>query len=242
MSNGTAVVTGAAVGIGRQIAQRLAEDGFHVVCVDVQDGTETVASIEEAGGEATFREGDVTDERSMRDALSPFDIDVLVNNAAIYAPLADDKRRFDDLDGDEWDDVMEVNVKGVWIASKEALPNFTEGGAIVNIASNTAITGVTGFLHYVASKGAVMSMTRAMANELGEDLGIRVNAVLPGLTMSDASLQTGDEYIENVVSKQALDRRIQPENIADAVAFLSGADSALVSGQMLTVDGGLANY
>ena len=228
-------------GIGGEIAQRLAGDGFHVVCVDVQDGTETVDAIEAAGGSATYRHGDVTDEESMRDALSDLKIDTLVNNAAIYASVADDKRRFDELDEDSWDDVMDVNVKGVWIASKEALPQFNRDGAIVNIASTTSTTGVPGFLHYVASKGAVMSMTRAMANELGDE-SIRVNAVLPGLTMSVASLQTGEEYIENVVSEQAIQRRIQPENIADAVAFLAGPRSELISGQMLTVDGGLSHY
>lgn len=241
MSGKTAVVTGAAAGIGREIAQRLAEDGFHVICVDIQDGSETVEMIESAGGAATFREGDVTNPESMRTALSRFEIDALVNNAAVYAPLARNKRRFDDLEADEWDEVMEVNVKGVWITSKEALPHMNEDSAIVNIASNTAIGGVTGFLHYVASKGAVMSMTRGMANELG-DADIRANAVLPGLTMSDASLQTGEEYIKNVVSKQALHQRIQPENIADVVAFLAGPESGLISGQMLTVDGGLVHY
>lgn len=241
LSDRTAIVTGAASGIGSAIAERLGADGAHVVVVDVSDGSETVDSVEDAGGSAEYREGDVTDESSMAAALSDFDIDVLVNNAAYYAPLVGDKKRFTDIEADEWDTVMDVNAKGVFIASKQALPYFRDGGSIVNISSTTALSGTAGFMHYVASKAAVLGMTRVMATELG-DRGIRANAVAPGFTASEASKQAGAAYLDARVEKQALDRSAQPTDIADAVAFLSGPNSDMITGQVLTVDGGKTMY
>jgi len=237
----TAVVTGGATGIGRAIAERLAADGAHVVVVDIADGTETVASIESAGGSAEFREGDVTDEDAMRAAFEGLDLDVLVNNAAYYAPLVTDKKRFDEISADEWDTVLAVNTKGTFLASKHALDRFDDGGSIVNIASSVVTLGVPGFLHYVASKGAVLAMTRAMATEIG-DLGIRVNAVMPGFTWSEASQQAGEEYLEEYVAKQDLQRVVEPEDIAGVVAFLAGPDSGIMTGQAISADPGLSYY
>lgn len=234
----TALVTGAATGIGQAIAERLAAEGAHVVVTDVQDGTETVEAIHDAGGSAEFREADVTDPESLSTAVDGLELDALVNNAAYYAPLVGNKKRFDEIDPEEWDTVMGVNAKGVYLASRAALPQLSTGSAIVNISSSTALKGTGGFLHYVASKAAVLGMTRAMANELGE-LDIRVNAVAPGFTASEASLQAGEEYVEGRAESQALSTRsIQPTDIADAVAFLAGPHSQMVSGQTLTVDGG----
>ncbi|MFW5918197.1 MAG: SDR family NAD(P)-dependent oxidoreductase [Haloferacaceae archaeon] len=234
----TALVTGAAAGIGRAIAERLAAEGAHVVVTDIQDGSETVERIHEAGGSAEFREADVTDPGSLEAAFEGLELDALVNNAAYYAPLVGNKKRFDEIDPEEWDTVMGVNAKGVYLASRAALPHLREGSAIVNISSSTALKGTSGFLHYVASKAAVLGMTRAMANELG-GLDVRVNAVAPGFTASEASLQAGEEYVEGRTESQALSKRpIQPDDIADAVAFLAGPDSTMVSGQTLTVDGG----
>jgi NAD(P)-dependent dehydrogenase (short-subunit alcohol dehydrogenase family) len=240
----TAVVTGAATGIGQAIAERLAAEGAHVVVADVADGSETVEAVEAAGGSAEYRETDVTDPESLESTMAGLEVDALVNNAAYYAPLVGDKKRFDEIDPEEWDTVMGVNAKGVYLASRAALPHFRADGAgddhgsIVNISSSTALKGTTGFLHYVASKAAVLGMTRAMANEVG-DLGIRVNAVAPGFTASEASLQAGEEYVEGRADTQALSARsIHPDDIADAVAFLAGPDSEMVSGQTLTVDGG----
>lgn len=237
----TAVVTGAATGIGRAIAERLAEDGAHVVVVDVADGRETVARIEDAGGSAEFREGDVTDEDAMRSAFEGLDLDVLVNNAAYYAPLVTDKKRFDEITAEEWDTVLAVNAKGTFLASKHALDAFGDGGSIVNISSSVVTMGVPGFLHYVASKGAVLAMTRAMAAEVG-DLGIRVNAVMPGFTWSEASQRAGEEYLEDYVQKQDLDRVVEPEDIAGVVAFLAGPDSGVMTGQAINADPGLSYY
>ena len=157
--------------------------------------------------------------------------------AGDYAPLVGNKKRFDEIPREEWEDVMAVNVTGAFLASKAALPRFDDGGSVVNISSSTVKRGTTGFLHYVASKAAVVGMTRAMANEVG-DLGVRVNAVLPGFTASEASLQAGQEYLDGRVGAQAIARPIEPSDVADAVAFLAGPDSAMVTGETLVVDGG----
>jgi NAD(P)-dependent dehydrogenase (short-subunit alcohol dehydrogenase family) len=237
----TALVTGGAVGIGRAIAVRLARDGARVVVTDVQDGAETVAAIEAAGGEGEFRAADVTDDAAMAEAVAGLDLDVLVNNAAYYAPLVTDKKRFDEIDREEWETVLSVNVTGPFVASKAALPRMEEGGSIVNLSSSTVHLGVPGFLHYVASKAAVIGMTRAMATELG-DLGIRVNAVTPGLTRSEATLQNDEAYLEAARGQQALPEPIEPEHVADAVVFLAGPESARVTGQVLNVDAGTSFY
>lgn len=240
----TAVVTGSAGGIGQATAERLAADGAHVVVNDVQDGSGTVGAIEAAGGSAEFRAGDVTSAADLEAVLSGLDLDVLVNNAGYYAPLAgaEGKQRFDGIDETEWDTVMAVNAKGPFLASKAALPRFgADGGSIVHLSSDSVNAGVPGFLHYVASKSALVGMTRSMATELG-DLGIRVNAVMPGLTASDASLQGGDDYLDAYVADQAIQRRIEPADIANVVAFLAGPDSGMVSGQVLVANAGHTFY
>lgn len=237
----TALVTGGAVGIGRAIAVRLAREGAYVVVTDVEDGSETVPAIEDAGGAGEFREADVTDEGEMGGAVADLDLDVLVNNAAYYEPLVTDKKRFDEIGREEWETVMAVNATGPFVASKAALPRFREGGSIVNVSSSTVHLGTPGFLHYVASKAAVIGMTRAMATELG-DLGIRVNAITPGLTRSEATLQNDEVYLDAAVDQQALVAPIEPEHVADGVAFLAGPDSARVTGQVLNVDAGTSFY
>lgn len=241
MPERTAVVTGAATGIGRAIAERLAEDGAHVVVVDIADGSETVSRIVETGGSAEFCEADVTDADAMASVFEGRTIETLVNNAAYYAPLVTDKKRFDEIPETEWETVLAVNTKGPFLASKHALSSFGERGSIVNISSTVVTMGVPGFLHYVASKGALLAMTRAMAAEVG-DLGIRVNAVLPGFTWSEASQQAGDDYLDDYVEKQALERVVEPEDIAGVVSFLAGPDSGVMSGQAIAADPGLTYY
>jgi NAD(P)-dependent dehydrogenase (short-subunit alcohol dehydrogenase family) len=237
----TIVVTGGASNIGRAIAERVAAGGAHAVIVDVADGSEAVAAIETAGGSAEYREGDVTDEASMAAAFEGLSVDVLVNNAAIYSPLIGTKTRFDGLDRDDWESVMNVNATGVFLASKHALPHLTEGGAIVNMASDVATVGIPGFLHYVASKAAVIGMTRAMANELG-DLSIRVNAVLPGLTRTENVQTYDDDYLEEIVDRQAIGRPLYPEDIAGVVAMLCRPESWPITGQVINADVGLHHY
>ncbi|MFB6353382.1 MAG: SDR family NAD(P)-dependent oxidoreductase [Halobacteriales archaeon] len=238
-----AVVTGSSRGIGRAIAERLARDGAHVVVTDVRDGSATVETIEAAGGSAEFREADVTSEADLESVFAGLDLDVLVNNAAYYAPLVGDgQQRFDEIADEEWDAVMAVNAKGPFLATKAALPRFgPDGGAVVHLSSDTVTTGVPGMLHYVTSKSAIVGMTRSMATELG-DLGIRVNAVMPGFTETPASRPAGDRAFEAFEAKQALDGRLQPEDIAGVVAFLAGPDSAAVTGQVVVANAGRSYY
>lgn len=242
-SEATVVVTGAASGIGRVISERLSREGAHVVALDVQDGSGTVADVEAAGGTATFQEVDVTDPAALETALEGRDVDALVNNAGYYAPLVDDKKRFDEIPPEEWDAVMAVNAKGPYLASRAALPALSESdrGSIVNVSSAVVHAGIPGFLHYVASKAALLGMTRAMANEVG-DVGIRVNAVTPGFTWSEASQRAGTGYRETIEGRQAIEVTLEPEHVADAVAFLVSDDSEMITGQILNVDGGLTFY
>lgn len=240
LSGDTAVVTGAARGIGRRTARTLAERGAHVVVVDIRDGSETVDLIESEGGDAEFREGDVTDPESLDRVFEGRSVDVLVNNAGYYLPLIDDRKRFDEIPLSEWNEVMEVNTTGVFLASKAALPALEPGGRIVNISSGVVIRGTPGMAHYVASKAAVVGLTRAMATELG-DLDIRVNAVMPGPVATEPSLEKVDGPEERTLGG-ALAGPIEPDDVAGAVAFLCSPDSDMMTGQILNVDGGASFY
>jgi len=241
------IVTGAAQGLGREFAVRLAEKGAAVVCADIQDdgGRETVQQIEKSGGRAMAIRTDVTSVQSTeamaRRVASEFDgIDALVNNAGIYAGLK--LRALDELDVEEWDRVMAVNVRGVWLATRAVLPYMRQRGKgkIVNIASGVAINGAPFLLHYVASKGAVVSLTRSMARELGQ-YNICVNSVAPGLTMTQASIDIfPPESIAKNFQSRCIQREEQPEDVAGAVAFLVSDEADLITGQMLVVNGGQA--
>lgn len=224
------------------MAKRLAADGFHVVIFDITDGTDTVSQIESAGGRATYVSGDVTNTDDIENAIDGYPLDVLVNNAAYYAPLAgtEGKQQFEQIEEDEWDTVFAVNVKGPFLASKSAIPHFDEeGGSIINISSDAVLSGAPGFLHYISSKAALIGFTRGLANEVG-DRNIRVNAIMPGFTASDASLSAGDSYFDERVASQALDQRIHPEDIAGVVSFLAGDDSAMISGEVIVANAGRA--
>jgi NAD(P)-dependent dehydrogenase (short-subunit alcohol dehydrogenase family) len=165
-------------------------------------------------------------------------IDVLVNNAAIYAQLGG-KSNFDEISVEDWDRVMAVNVRGPWLCARAVVPFMRErGGSIVNIASVVAHIGTAGFAHYVASKAAVMGLTRALARELGPD-GITVNAVAPGLVANDSSrVLNEDAYLAQAARVRAVPRDMAQDDLVGAVLFLSSPDSAFVSGQTLVVDGG----
>ena len=183
----TIVVTGGSQGIGLAIAKNVAAKGAHILITDIQDGTDAVKEIEDAGGSAEFRKGDVTSEESMRAVFKDTKIDGLVNNAAYYAPLIGNFKQFTDITVEEFEKVMSVNTTGVFIVTKEAVPALNDGARIVNISSGTILKGTAGLLHYIASKAAVVGMTRTMARELA-DRDIRVNTIMPGLTASPASV------------------------------------------------------
>jgi NAD(P)-dependent dehydrogenase (short-subunit alcohol dehydrogenase family) len=236
-----AVVTGGAQGIGRAIAGALAVERARIVIADVQGAEEAAAAYPDGVGlavdvtseEDTARMADETVARCGR-------IDVLVNNAGLYATLP--MRPFLDIPVDEWRRVMDVNVLGMFLASRAVVPRMREqgGGRIVNISSGTVFRGVPFLLHYVASKGAVISLTRALAKELGKD-DIRVNCVAPGFTMTE-SVQAQPEVVKALrdvtIAARTIQRDETPEDVAGAVAFLCGPEADFITGQTLVIDGG----
>ncbi|HZU06055.1 MAG TPA: 3-oxoacyl-ACP reductase family protein [Chloroflexota bacterium] len=239
-----AIVTGAGQGIGRAYALRLAREGARVVVAELQaaKGEETAAAIRAAGGEALAVPTDVADEASTQAmaaaAVNQFGrIDVLVNNAAIFYGV--ERKPFDQLTVAEWDRVMAVNVRGVWLCCKAVVPYMRRqgGGKIINIASDTVFSGVPNFLHYVASKGAVVALTRALARELG-DSQICVNAVAPGFTLSEAGLAAGEEPARRAIAGRALARAETPEDLVGTIVYLASSDSDFVTGQTIVVNGG----
>ncbi len=247
----TVIVTGGARGIGQKYCLKLASEGANVVCADILDPAETVKLVEEAGGVCMGVHVDITDVASTEAmAKSAFDrfgaIDALVNNAALYGGLK--MAPFYELDEDEWDKVFRINVKGTWHVCKAVFPYMKEkGGSIINISSTSIIQGVPLLCHYVASKGAVWSMTRTLANELGE-YNIRVNSVTIGYTLTDASMSLSDNkedfdanYNRNI-SDRALKRGMMPDDVVGTIAFLASDDSAFITGQNLNVDGGSTHY
>tara|TARA_R110000823_G_scaffold171736_11_gene304252 strand:+ start:16995 stop:17756 length:762 start_codon:yes stop_codon:yes gene_type:complete len=241
-----AVVTGAARGLGRAYAVAMAKEGASVLVCDVNDCTHTVAEIAGAGGRAAAATVDVTAMSSCREmaerALSEFGrIDILVNNAALYGGLKG--ARFEQLEEAQWDAVMQVNVKGVWQASKAVVEPMRAagGGSIINIASLAAVYGLPYGLDYVASKAAVIGMTRGMARELGDAL-IRVNAVAPSAVMTEGTEEFFGEKLEKakgvIAAGQVIKRNLQPEDLTGTIIYLASDASAFVTGQTHMVDGG----
>ena len=242
------VVTGAAQGIGAVLARGLAAEGAAVVVADVLPGDETVRVISDDGNSALTVHCDVTSPDSIdamiaagRDTFGR--IDAVINNAAVFGKL--EVVSLFDIDVDEWDRTMAVNVKGPWLVARAAIPVMEEtgGGVIVNIASNRVFLGIPELLHYDASKGAVVSMTRAMSAEVG-GRGVRVNCIAPGLTMSENVLkkQGIEERAPLVAARRPISRDQQPEDLVGATVFLVSDDSAFITGQTLVVDGGSCKH
>lgn len=237
------VITGAAGGLGREFALGFAAEGAKIVAADVQLAgvEETAKLVEAAGGEALAVQVDVTKKASAEamvdSAINHFgQIDVLVNNAAIYATLK--REKFTDIDEADWDRVMNVNVKGAWLVSAAVYPKMAQpGGRIVNIASATVFSGSPLWMHYVASKSAVIGMTRVMAKEVGVN-GVTVNAIAPGFTLTEASLSLIENAENYGVDRGALKRASQPEDIVGAAIFLASDKADFITGQTLVVDGG----
>lgn len=236
------IVTGAAQGIGRVYTSRFAAEGAKVVVADVDKAGALGAAAEIPG--ALGLEVDVADVRSVRAmAAAARDrfgrIDVLVNNAGLFTAILP-RRPLEEIDPESWDRVMAVNVRGVFLCVQAVVPAMKAqgGGRIVNIASATALTGVPGFVHYVASKGAVIAMTRALARELGPS-GIAVNAVAPGLTLTEGVRRLyPPEDIQAALAPRSIKRPQLPEDLVGTVLYLASEESQLVTGQLIVVDGG----
>ena len=240
-----AVVTGSAQGIGKVYALRLASEGAKVVLADILDPEPAARDIRRNGGEALALMTDVSDEHSVRRLIQAATetygrIDILVNNAAIFGTLP--RRRFEDIPLAEWDQVMAINVRGIFLCCREAVPvmKSQRGGKIINIASTTVYKGSPGFLHYVASKGAVIGLSHALARELGR-YHIAVNAIAPGLTSSDALRKDPEkwqEHIESMAERRCFRREEVPEDLSGMVVFLASDDGNFITGQTIVVDGG----
>jgi NAD(P)-dependent dehydrogenase (short-subunit alcohol dehydrogenase family) len=240
LADRVAIVTGGAQGIGQAIARRLHEEGATVVVADLQGHEEAAAELGGLGVRV-----DVSDESDVAQLAAAVverygRIDALVNNAGIYSSLV--PTPFEQIDVAEWRRVHDVNVLGMFLATRAVMPAMRAAGygRIVNIASGTPYKGVPFLLHYVTSKGAVVAMTRALAREVGAD-GILVNTVSPGFTMSDGVLANPVqvEQLQEISLKGRLLQRDQfPSDIVGAVAFFCSADADFITGQSLVVDGG----
>ncbi|MGK6315746.1 SDR family NAD(P)-dependent oxidoreductase [Neorhizobium sp. DT-125] len=243
LSGRTVIVTGGARGIGASYAKAVAAEGANVAVCDILDPGEIVSEI---GAHAWGGVCDVADAASVRafvtGVLDRFGrIDGLVNNAALFASLGKNKP-FDQIDSEEFDRVMQINVRGVFECCKAVMPTMREQsyGKIVNISSGTFFKGTPGKAHYVASKGAVIALTRVIARETGRD-GVRVNCVAPGFTLSEGVLEWGEEVAAHSapsIASRCIARDQQPEDLNGAVVFLLSAESDFISGQTLAVDGG----
>jgi len=240
-----AIVTGGARGIGAAFCEGLAAAGAKVVVADVLDGNPVADRIAQTQKRSIYVRADVTSKDSVANLVAETvrefgTVDILVNNAALFADLP--VKPFLEIGEDEWDRVMAVNVRGPFQCAKAVAPVMIEkkNGRIVNLASGTAFKGTANLLHYVASKGAVVSMTRSLARELGPH-NICVNAIAPGLTMSEAVSVNPDwtgKASAAGIAARAIQREQVPADLISTLIYLCSDDSNFVTGQTISVDGG----
>lgn len=246
-----AIVTGAARGMGQEFCLALAKEGARIVAADILSCKETVTKVNEMGGEAQEIICDISkaeNTQALADkSLQHFGrIDILVNNAAMIASLK--LTPFEQILEEEWDRVMAVNVKGLWLCCKAVVPIMRQQGKgkIINISSDTIWFGSPMLLHYVSSKGAIFAFTRSLARELS-GTNINVNAITPGFAQTDATKTLADqetiEFIQNVsLNMQIIKRPEKTSDLAGTVVFLASADSDFITGQTLNVNGGATHY
>ena len=242
----TIIVTGAATGIGQAFALGAAAQGAHVVVADMNGADETMGLITQAGGRATYAKVDVSDDASVK-AMAELAIkatgriDGLINNAAYFREVK--LTPFEELDPAVWDRIFQVNVKGVWLCCKAVMPAMRGRGkgSIVNIASVVAVAGQPGYLHYVATKGAVLSMTKGLAKEGGKD-GVRCNVIAPGFVITDATKNRPIEWQQSFLKARAISREQRPDDLVGTALYLLSDLAGFVSGQTIVVDGGHIMY
>ena len=242
----TVVVTGGGRGLGRAYCESLAQQGANVVAADIRDTGSTVEAVKTSGGQAIGVHLDVTDASSCDDmakaAIAAYGrIDSLVNNAAPYGDICGG--RFDQIPDSQWDNVMNVNIKGIWNCCRACVPSIREsgGGTIINISSLAATYGMPYALDYAMSKAAVIGMTRSLARELGRDW-IRVNAVAPTAVLTEGTEEYMGEKMEKalavIASNQALSANLEPKDMVGTISFLVSDASKFITGQTIMVDGG----
>jgi len=239
------VVTGAGRSIGQQIAIGFAKIGANVTGVDIIDLEETGTKVSAAGGNWSAYNADLADPSSVEEACGKIiadngTINALVNNAALYGGLK--MMPMDKIDLNVWDQVMNINVRGTYLVVRNLMPALIEAkGSVINIASGAALRGSPGLMHYVASKGAVIGMTRSMATELGGQ-GVRVNAIAPGFVANEASQGLSDmydKYLEMTVMAQSIKEPTKPDDMVGTCLYLASPLAATVTGQVCPVDNGL---
>ena len=242
LQNKTIIVTGASTGIGQAFSVACASYGAKIIVADMNSGEETVEIIKSKGGEAKFVDVDVANEKSTDlMAKAAYDwtgrVDGLINNAAYFREVK--LTPFEEIDVVVWDKIFDVNVKGIWQCSKAVIPYMrnNNGGSIINISSVVAVAGQPGYLHYVATKGAVLAMTKGLAKECGKDL-VRVNTIAPGFVITDATKNRPIEWQQTFLKARAISREQRPEDLVGTAVYLLSDLSSFVSGQTHVVDGG----
>jgi len=236
-----AVVTGAAAGLGRAVAHRLAREGAAVEILDLQDAAQVTGEIHGAGGQAHSMLCDCTDEEQIARAAKEIEgrhgrVDILVNNAGILTG----RKPWHSLTKEEVNRFVQVNYIGYFLVTKAMYPLIRKSAAprVIMVASRTYFLANPGQMAYVASKGAVMGMTRVLAKEMGDE-GITVNAVMPGMVATPGTMEhSQEEAFNRVMNNQAIKRRVTPEHLAGLIAFLAGDDAELITGQTIICDGG----
>lgn len=237
----TAVVTGGASGIGRATARRFGQEGANVIVadIDVEGGEETVSNIETAGGEATFVETDVSDPSAVEAMIDTTietygGLDLAHNNAGIAGTAGSTES----LSIEDWDQVLDTNLRGIWLCMRAELAAMAQtGGAIVNTSSTAGLLAMPGASHYSAAKHGILGLTKTAAFEYAE-ADIRVNAVCPGVI--DTELGGSDDDTSTAgVDITPLDRPGTPEEVADVVVRLCSEDASFVTGIAVPVDGGM---
>jgi NAD(P)-dependent dehydrogenase (short-subunit alcohol dehydrogenase family) len=247
LADRVAIVTGGGHGIGKAYALGMAQEGARIVIAEI-DGSAAdavVAEMASQGFKALAVRTDVADKGSVEEmarlTIERYGrIDVLVNNAAIFATVPMSRAPFDEIEIEEWDRMMAVNLRGTWLASRAVVPDMRKRGygKIINVSSGTALKGSASRIHYVTSKAGVLGFTRTLAREVGKD-GIRVNCVVPGSTLSEQDPDEDTVKLRNAaVNERALKRVQRPEDLVGAVVFFASAESDFITGQSLVVDGG----
>jgi NAD(P)-dependent dehydrogenase (short-subunit alcohol dehydrogenase family) len=238
------IVTGAARGLGFAFAERLGREGASVVIADIDSalGAEAERQLAKFGIEARFVETDISSEASVeamaREAANNCDgIHGLVANAGWANNVGG--KAYHEIAPDVWDRMMAINVRGTWLTVRAVGPRMTNGGAIVTVSSDSIYWGAPNLLHYVTSKSALVGMTRSLARELGSRM-IRVNCLLPGLTVVEATKDIPETRWNDYAERAILKRKQQPDDLDGVVAFLLSDDAKYVTGQTLAVDGGFS--
>ncbi|OLO25221.1 dehydrogenase [Alkalihalophilus pseudofirmus] len=244
-----AIVTGGSQGIGKVYCYELAKQGANVVIADINDekGKDLEASLKQEGYSCLFVNVNVANPDSTKHmaelvAKEFGRIDILINNAAVFSTIK--MKPFEEIELNEWDLVMDVNVKGVFLCCKAVVPYMRQqkAGRIINIASDVVFSGKTDFIHYVASKSAILGFTRALAREVGDD-NITANIIAPGPVFTEVQRETTTKEQDKMnLDKQCIKRPANPDDLVGIVSFLSSDQSSFITGQIVTVNGGKEMY